>query len=59
MSEQQHPRLPIIIRTMNAALKSGTKNIIKIGGLLAEAKELATDHGTWLPWLRDNFAMSE
>ena len=29
--------------------------LIKAGGLLAEAKEQLTEHGEWLPWLKDNF----
>ena len=32
-----------------------TGQLIKTGGLLAEAKEQLDEHGAWLPWLKDNF----
>ena len=39
-------------------LKRETKQVIEIGDLLAEAKEQLNEHGRWLPWLSENFALS-
>jgi hypothetical protein len=50
--------LSVIEAELHAALKSATKNKIKIGGLLVEAKE-TVPHGEWLAWLENNFAFSE
>jgi hypothetical protein len=50
--------LSVIEAELHAALKSATKNKIKIGGLLIEAKE-TVPHGEWLAWLENNFALSE
>jgi hypothetical protein len=39
-------------------LKRAVKNVIEAGGLLNEAKEQLDEHGQWLPWLRDNFSLT-
>jgi hypothetical protein len=41
-------------RACETALRAGLAHAIKAGELLIEAKDLCP-HGTWLPWLRDNF----
>jgi hypothetical protein len=50
--------LSIIADELHAALKHETDEIINIGGLLIEAKA-HLKHGKWLPWLRNEFSMSE
>jgi hypothetical protein len=47
-----------ITAELNTALRRETADILTIGGLLAEAKE-KIPHGGWLPWLKDEFSMSE
>jgi hypothetical protein len=46
-----------IANEIRGILKPGVSDVIKIGGLLCEAKVL-TRHGEWYPWLRNEFAMS-
>jgi hypothetical protein len=48
----------IITSELHVALTRDTTNIVTVGGLLAEAKEKIT-HGKWLPWLKNEFSMSE
>jgi hypothetical protein len=43
---------------LRSALKRKFVDILVIGGLLAEAKE-RTPRGEWLPWLKNEFSMSE
>ena len=43
---------------LHVALRRGTTDILTIGGLLSEAKE-KIPHGEWLPWLKNEFSMSE
>ena len=50
--------LSVIADELHAALKRETDEIIDIGGLLTEAKA-HMKHGEWLPWLRNEFSMSE
>jgi hypothetical protein len=50
--------LAAITEDLNAALKSDTVNVIRIGKLLIEAHR-RLHHGRWLPWLRENFTLSE
>ena len=50
--------LEVIVDDLHRALKTETADIIKIGGLLLEAKE-RVGHGEWLPWLRKELSMSE
>ena len=53
----QLDRLAAKLRT---ALRRETMNIIEIGNLLIESRELFADgHGEWLPWLEKNFDRSE
>jgi hypothetical protein len=40
-------------------LRSEIAGIIRKGNLLIEAKEQIAEHGTWLPWLAENFGSSE
>jgi hypothetical protein len=49
--------LATIGRELQAAVKHDTKNALKIGRLLVEAKNKC-DHGTWLAWLRENGSVS-
>jgi Protein of unknown function (DUF3102) len=49
--------LPAIAEALHAALKRDTRNILEIGALLAEAREMV-DPGTWLRWLHDEFSLS-
>lgn len=41
-------------RQCEAALQSGLEHALKVGRLLIKAKKLCS-HGTWLPWLEQNF----
>jgi hypothetical protein len=41
-------------RQCEAALQSGLQHALEAGRLLIEAKKLCL-HGTWLPWLEENF----
>lgn len=50
--------LATIVADIRAALKSDTANVIRLGGLLAEAK-VQVRHGEWLPWLEREFSLSE
>jgi hypothetical protein len=50
--------IDVIADELQVALKRETADILTIGGLLAEAKE-QVPHGEWLPWLKNEFSMSE
>lgn len=50
--------LSAIVDEIHVELKRDTASIIKIGALLAEAKR-QIQHGEWLPWIEENFSMSE
>jgi Protein of unknown function (DUF3102) len=50
--------LSTIANEIHVELKQDTAGIIKIGGLLAEAKK-QIKHGEWLPWIEENFSMSQ
>jgi predicted ATPase len=50
--------LSAIVDEIHVELKRDTAGIIKIGTLLAEAKK-QVEHGKWLPWIEENFSMSE
>lgn len=53
--------LDVIAEKLTAAARDRTSNVVKIGALLNEAKDLVT-HGEWLPWLkshRDKFSFSQ
>jgi len=50
--------LSVIVDEIHIELKRDTAGIIKIGALLAEAKK-QVEHGKWLPWIENNFSMSE
>jgi DUF3102 family protein len=47
-----------IATQLRALLRGETKNIIEIGKLLIESRE-HLEHGEWLPWLAENFALSD
>jgi hypothetical protein len=48
-----------ITTQLRALFRRETKNIIEIGTLLIESRELlANEHGEWLPWLEKNFDLS-
>jgi hypothetical protein len=55
--EGQRP-LEVIAAELNSTLKRETTDIIKIGGLLTEAKAQLT-HGKWLAWVAEHFALSK
>jgi hypothetical protein len=50
--------IDVITDELHVALRRETADILTIGGLLAEAKE-QVPHGEWLPWLKNEFSMSE
>ena len=50
--------LATIVCEIRKTLKDDIGNIIRRGELLQEAK-VQLEHGQWLPWLEDNFAMKE
>ena len=43
---------------LHVALRRETGDILTVGSLLAEAKD-KIPHGEWLPWLKNEFSMSE
>lgn len=51
-------RIKVEHESTAAALKRGAEHAIAAGKLLLEAK-LLLKHGQWLPWLKDNCAISE
>jgi Protein of unknown function (DUF3102) len=50
--------LESITGEIHAALKHQTANIMLVGALLVEANE-HVEHGKWLPWLQQEFDLSE
>jgi hypothetical protein len=50
--------LSAIANEIHVELKRDTAGTIKIGDLLAEAKK-QIKHGEWLPWIEENFSMSQ
>ncbi len=50
--------LSVITDEIKVVLKRRTADIIKLGGLLCEAKK-QVGHGEWLPWLSREFSLSE
>lgn len=44
---------------LRVVVKRRAKDTIAAGGLLIEAREHLTTHGEWLPWLDQNFGLSE
>ena len=50
--------IDFITGELHVALRRGTTDILTIGGLLSEARE-KVPHGEWLPWLKNEFSMSE
>lgn len=55
--KEQRP-LDVIAAELNSALKRETTDIIKIGGLLVEAKA-QLPHGEWLSWVTEHFPLSK
>jgi hypothetical protein len=55
--KEQRP-LEVIAAELNSALKRETTDIIKIGGLLVEAKA-QLPHGKWLSWIAEHFPLSK
>jgi Protein of unknown function (DUF3102) len=55
---QQRTELDRIVTQLRTALRHETKNIIEAGELLKKARDLI-EHGEWLPWLAENFDLSE
>jgi hypothetical protein len=53
-----HRPLKTIAAEIATALKREVKDVIEIGGLLAEAKEQLDAHGHWLPWVKEHFPRS-
>jgi Protein of unknown function (DUF3102) len=59
-SPKRRTALGRIAVRLRAMLRRETKNIIEIGKLLIESRKLlANEHGEWLPWLEENFDLSE
>jgi Protein of unknown function (DUF3102) len=57
--DTRKPRpLDVIASELNLVLKRETADIIKMGGLLVEAKGQLS-HGQWLPWLAKHFPLSK
>jgi hypothetical protein len=50
--------LDVIADELHTALKRETADILAIGNLLVEAKA-KVEHGQWLPWLRQEFLMTD
>jgi hypothetical protein len=50
--------LAVIADELRIALKSETANIIRIGDLFVEAKR-KVKRGRWIPWLKQEFSMSD
>jgi hypothetical protein len=51
-------RLDVITREINEALRAETVSIVQSGNLLIEAKAQIA-HGDWLPWLENNFDLTD
>lgn len=51
--------LAVIADDIRSALKFDTANAIRIGNLLIEARAKVKKHGRWLPWLNQEFSMSD
>lgn len=50
--------LDALVPMIRAELNAGLGHAIRAGQLLSEAKD-AVPHGQWLPWLKENFNLSE
>ena len=50
--------LNLIVNEIRATLKREVADVIKIGGLLTEAKA-QLDHGEWLRWLEKEFSLTD
>jgi hypothetical protein len=50
--------LHLIANEIRATLKREVADVIKIGRLLAEA-QAQLDHGEWMPWLEQEFSLSD
>lgn len=51
--------LAVIADDIRSALKFDTANAIRIGNLLIEARAKVKKHGRWLPWLKQEFSISD
>jgi Protein of unknown function (DUF3102) len=58
MSKKIKRDLKVITKELHAAQKREAADVIAIGKLLNEAKDLL-EHGEWLPWLAENFGSSD
>jgi Protein of unknown function (DUF3102) len=58
MKNRKNRTVTIIADEIRSALKHEAADVFAIGALLAEAKK-QVDHGKWLPWLRQEFSMSQ
>ena len=56
--KKQRRKLSIITQDLRIALKRETTDIIGIGDLLVEAR-YHLKHGKWLPWLKQEFSLSD
>jgi hypothetical protein len=50
--------LDVITKDLHCEFKAKTKNNLRIGELLVEA-QAQLDHGKWLAWLEENFALTD
>jgi Protein of unknown function (DUF3102) len=58
VNEKEPRPLEVIAGELNSVLKREAADIIRIGGLLVEAKAQLS-HGQWLPWLAEHFPLSK
>lgn len=56
--EEQPARLAELVNLIRIELREGVEHAVRAGALLIDAKRVV-DHGYWLPWLRENFGLSE
>jgi hypothetical protein len=56
--EAQPAQLAELAGLIRVELRAGIEHAVRAGSLLIDAKKVI-DHGHWLPWIRDNFGLSE
>jgi len=56
--EEQPARPAELVNLIRIELREGVEHAVRAGALLIDAKRVV-DHGNWLPWLRENFGLSE
>lgn len=56
--EERPALLATLAEQIRVELRAGIEHAVRAGALLIDAKAVV-EHGQWLPWLRDNFGLSE